>query len=481
MIPLIGFAPDNDQTTPGILSDCANFIPTLIGMEGAPSPITEMGIPALADACKGSSVISRLDGTRRIFAATAGAIYELLSGSWVDQSDTGGYTGGTDTQWSITQFGDATLMANGSDVIQRSLTGAFAAISSAPKAQIVFSVNAFVMALNVDDGIEKTDGWHCCASFDDTDWTESIATQSASGRLVATPGALTAGARLGDYAVAYKERSIYLGQYVGAPVVWDWQLVAGGEAGCVGKNAICDIGSAHFFVGPENFWLFDGVRPVPIGDGAVRKWFIENSNPAFLYKTQCTFDRNQNRVWVFFPSVSSQECDMALVYHVLSKKWGRADRQIQSVIAYVSPGITIDGLDALSSTIDGLPEISFDSPFWTASSRTLAIFNSENRLQTLTGTSSSSSFTTGDVGDDDAVSMLRQIRARYSLTPTTANVQTYSAMNSGLNYTAVKSGAMNDGKFDVLQSARWHRAKISFTGDVRVTHIDAKFKPAGNR
>ena len=481
MIPVMGFAPDADQKTPGIFSDCTNMIPALIGMEGAPAAITALDVPALAAACKGAGVIYKLDYTRRTFAATIAAIYEYSAGAWVDRSAVGGYTGGSDTRWSITQFGDATIMANRADTIQRSLTGAFAAIASAPRAEVVFSVGAFVMALNVDDGADKPDGWHCCAAYDDTNWVQSITTQSASGRLVATPGRLTAGARLGDYAVAYKDKSIYIGQYVGAPVIWDWQHISGGDAGCVGKNAICDIGGAHFFVGADNFWLFDGVRPAPLGDGTLRKWFIDNSNPQFLYKTICTFDRERNLVWIFYPSTSADECDSALVYHVQSKQWGRADREIQAVLTFVGQGATMDTLDAFGATYDTLPDISFDSPFWAAESRSLSIFNTSNQLQKLVGVSESSDFTTGEVGDDDALSLLQQIRLRYAVKPETASAQTFHAMNSGDTYIAGATGAINDGKFDCLKSSRWHKAKISFTGDVRVTHQNAKFKPAGMR
>lgn len=481
MTPVIGFAPDADQTTPGLFSDCTNMIPALIGMQGAPSAITTMDVPVLPDVCKGAGVIYKLDYTRRTFAATVDAIYEYDSGAWIDQSDVGGYVGGSDTRWSITQFGDATIMSNRADTIQRSLNGAFSAIAGAPKAEVVFSVGAFVMALNVADGTDKPDGWHCSAAYDDTDWVQSITTQAASGRLVATPGRLTAGARLGDYAVAYKDKSIYIGQYVGAPVIWDWQHISGGDAGCVGKNAICDIGGAHFFVGADNFWIFDGVRPAPLGDGTLRKWFIDNSNPAFLYKTICTFDRDRNLVWVFYPSKSSLECDSAVVYHVQSKQWGRADREIQAVMTFVEQGLTMDTLDTVAATFDTLPDISFDSPFWSSASRSLSIFNTDNRLQKLVGVSTASDFTTGEVGDDDALSMLQQIRLRYAVKPTAATAQTFHAMNSGETYIAGATGSMNDGKFDCLKTSRWHKAKVSFTGDVRVTHQNAKFKPAGMR
>ena len=481
MVPVIGFAPDADQTTQGLLADCENLIPALIGMEGGPTAVTPPSVPALAAACLGAAVVYKLDNTRRLFAGSQTMLYELVSGTWTDRSRAGNYAAGTDSRWSYAQFGDATLACSGSEVIQRSTTGAFADIATAPRAEILFSVGAFVMALNTNDGAVKPDGWHCCAVFDDTDWTPSITTQAASGRLVATPGRITAGARLGEYAIAYKERSIYLGQYVGAPVVWDWIQVPGGSAGCVGKNALCDIGGVHFFVGHDNFWLFDGTRPQPIGDGVIRQWFVNNCSREFIQKTVCTFDRENNRVWIFYPSVGSTECDAALVYHVQSQKWGRANRSIQCALTYVSPGYTIDGMSAISATIDGMPSISFDSQFWNAASSSLAVFNASNQLQTLSGASDASSLTTGEVGDDGAVMLLQQIRFRYALAPASATVQTRYMANSGETFADGVSGALNDGKFDTLKAARWHKAMVDFVGPVRVTHMNATMKPAGTR
>lgn len=481
MNPLLGFAPDADQTTLGVLSNVSNLIPSRRGMKGAPSFMTPPDTPALSDPCLGAAVVYKLDGTRRTLAGTEDAIYELSSGSWSDVSDTGGYSGGSDTRWSITQFGDATLMANAADGIQRSTSGAFAAISGAPSAKIIFSVGSFVMALNVNDGAVKPDGWHCCAAFDDTDWTESSATQSNSGRLVATAGAVMAGGRLGEYAVAYKQQSVYLGQYVGAPAVWDWILMQGGDAGCVGQEAWCDMGNAHFFVGIDNFYLLTPSEVIPLGDGTVKEWFSSNANQSFLYRTKCVYDRDSNLVWVFYPSTGTDQCDSALVYNVQTKKWGRASMTVQATLQYVSPGFTINGLATLSSTISGLPAISYDSPFWNAGSRALSVVDGSNQIQNLSGPCVSSSLTTGDVGDDDMVSMLKGIRLRYANAPTSATVQTYISMNSGMPYSTAHSGAMNDGKFDVRCSARWHKARVDFSGDVEATGMNAEFASAGRR
>lgn len=481
MIPLTGFAPDADVTTPGLITSCSNLIPYLNGMEGAPEPSTPSATPALSAACIGAAVVAKLDDTRRIIAGTATKLYELSAGAWADVSRAAVYNGGVDTRWTITQFGDATLCANRADVIQRSTGAAFADVATAPKAEIIFTVGAFVMALNTNDGSEKPDGWHCCAAFDDTSWTPSLATQATSGRLVATAGRLTAGMRLGEYAIAYKQRSIYLGQYVGAPTVWNWIQVPGGEAGCIGKEAICDIGGAHFFVGDDNLWIFDGTRPIPVADGFVRQFFFDQSSPLYRYKTICVFDRQKSLVWIFYPSLGSSTPDSAIVYHTTAKKWGVANRSIEAALNYVSSGATIDGLSAFSSTIDGLVSYSFDSQFWLSGGKSMSIFNQSHQLQSMTGPSVSSSMTTGDVGDDDAVSALNKIRLRYAIAPASATVQTFIQQNSGTGFMAAATGVVADGKFDLRQSARWHKATFSFTGPLRVTHMDAEITAAGRR
>lgn len=480
MDKLIGFAPDADPTTPGVLTSVTNLIPWEQGMKGAPTGVTPSGVPALAAECRGAAVVTKLDDTRRVFAGTTTKLYELTGGAWSDVS-TGSYTGGADTRWSIAQFGNSTIASNLADAIQRSTTGVFAAIAGAPKAKIVFSVGTQIMALNTDDGTSKPDGWHCCATYDETTWTPSITTLCASGRVVSQPGAFTAGGRLGEYAVGYKEKSIFIGQFVGAPSVWDWVQVPGGEAGCIGQDAWADIGGAHFIVGQDNFWLFDGSRPVPVGDELLRQWFYNNSSPNYRYKTQCVCDRQNNVVWVFYCSATSSVPDKAVVYHMKSKLWGAVDITVEATLGYVSAGATIDGLTSLSATIDGLSSFSFDSQYWLVGGRSLAAFNSSHQLQSITGPSTTSAMTTGDIGDDDQVSIATQIRLRFApgYKPTAATVQTYTKSELGGSLVTGSASTMQDGKFDVLDSARWHRASFSFTGDHRILAIGATLTAEG--
>jgi hypothetical protein len=483
MDKLIGFAPDADPTTAGVLTSVKNIVPYEYGVRGAPTAITPLSTPALANTCLGAATISKLDDSRRTFAGTTTKLYELSAGAWVDVS-TGSYTGGVDTVWSFAQFGDSTLAADLSDTIQRSPgSGIFAPIATAPKAKIIFSIGAFVMALNTVDGTYGTspDRWWCSAASDDTLWTPSVATLATTGRLVSAPGKIIAGGKLGEYAVAYKERAIYVGQFIGAPAVWDWLQVPGGEAGCVGQEAWCAIGSYHFIVGQDRFWRFDGSRPVPVGDGIVTRWFYDNSTPSTRYKTKCFFDAQVSIVWIFFCHGSSASINKALIFHVKTEQWGLVDIAIETAMHYVAAGITIDTMSSVHSTIAAFTDISFDSQYWQSGGRLLSVFNNSHQLQVLAGDTGSSSITTGDIGDDDVVSLLSKVRPRFAgLAPLTAVAETSSKMNSGDAFAIADTSSISDGRFDVLHSARWHKAVIDFTGNFKLTGLGYSLTPEGD-
>ena len=281
MISLLGFTPDLDPATPGAVSDCEQVIPSEIGMKAAPAAVS-VGLAALASECRGAVVTRNLSGNRRLLAGTASKLYEAGTTAWTDvSSSTAGYTLGTDDRWSFCQFGNAAIAATITTKIERSTSGAFSAITAAPKAQLVESVLGFVVAAHTDESTygDSPDRWWCCAYLDETDWTPSVATQATTGRLIEGGGKITAWKRLGDDIVAYKQRALFLGRYAGPPEVWRFTQITS-DIGCVGQDAVINIGNAHIMVGEDDIYSYDGVRPVPISQG-VRQWFIYNRDPVY--------------------------------------------------------------------------------------------------------------------------------------------------------------------------------------------------------
>jgi hypothetical protein len=281
---------------------------------------------------------------------------------------------------------------------------------------------------------------------------------------------------LGNDVVAYKERSMYLGRYVGPPAAWDFTLIPG-EIGCASQEAIADIGTAHIFIGHEDVYLFDGSRPVPIGS-PLREWFFGDMDPAYRYLIRHIHDRENSLVYFFYPRIGyGGTLNGCIVYHYKADKWGLAHRSLETAVEYVTGGYTWDTLPI--TTWDSWPEVPYDSPFWTASSQYPAYFGTDHKIYSLTGASSTSSLTTGDYGAENEYSLLSRVTLRYLYRPDSATLTNYYQDIHGGSWTEDATTTEGSGRFDLLRSAPWHRGKFDFTGDVEFSGINADMQPDG--
>src|SRR5574340_1845847 len=99
-----GFAPDLDPTSPGIVTDIDNMVPTLKGYNGAPSGV-DTGMDALAAAAITAGVMFKLDGTNRLIIGTATKLYEKsATTAWTDISRVAAYNASTTNPWRYSMF-----------------------------------------------------------------------------------------------------------------------------------------------------------------------------------------------------------------------------------------------------------------------------------------------------------------------------------------------------------------------------------------
>lgn len=477
MTPLLGFAPDADPTTPGVLTACTNLIPFEAGMRGAPAATT-VGASALASACRGIVSTSDLSGNRRLLAGTGTKLYELNGTTWTDRSRAANYTLSTDDRWSFIQYANATLAATPTAVIQRSTTGAFADVAGAPQAKLIEAAQGFAVAFNTS---ANADAWYCSAYLDDTNWTLSVANQCVTGRLIGGSGPINAARRFGDNLVAYKSGSMFVGTYVGAPEVWRWTQVST-DVGCVGQDAVVDTAIGHVFVGRDNVYVFDGTTPRPLATGTIRKWLFADMAGGYQFKAQCLWDRANSLVWIFYATAGGDGTpNRCAVYHTLTQRWGLAHQTVQAVVNYTSPSVTYDGGAAAVTTYDSGPAVPFDSLFWVAGATNPAVVSSSNTLSTLSGACANASFTTGDFGDDEGYRTCSNLRVRYTAKPTTSTATGYTKDAGGDTVATGSSQAQADGRHNLRQTARWHRFKVDTTGDFTVTAVRPEFREGGRR
>lgn len=490
MIPFIGYSPDLDPSTPGIITNCSALIPSLKGMKGAPSTMNT-ALPALAAACRGALVTRKLDNTTRFLAGSATKLYEAGATTWGDVTRAAGnYALTTDLEWCFAQFGDQTLATAKSDILQVSTSGVFAnAAANAPKASIVETVNNFILLFDVNDqgaifdSADRPHGWW--AARVSTTWTPSIVNEAYTGDLKSTPGKIRAGKRFGQAVVVYKDRSMYQGIYVGQSG-WDFTLIPG-ESGAMSQNVVVDVGTPenpkHIFMGFEDFYQYDGSRPVSIGTPLSQTVFGE-LNKQYSFASKALHDRVGKRVYFYYPVASSVNPDKCVVYNYKTGMWGRDDRSIEAVIEYISAGVSYDDLGASYATYSDLPDISYDSSFWTSGYPTPAIFNTSHLVQTLNGETGSSSMTTGDYGSDDGLTFLSRVQPLFLTKPDSATMTNYYRESLGDALSSDTPSTMDaKGRFDVVnggRSSNWHRLLFAMTGDTEMPGLRADIQEDGS-
>lgn len=484
LIPLLGFAPDVEQTTAGAMLECSDMVPSLKGMKAAPSNIVT-SYAASSEAVTGSAILQKLDASVRFFIGGASKIQEGTAGSWADVSRGAGYSAG-DNRWRFAQFGNDSLACNKSCVLQRSTATTFANIT-APKADVMESMDGFIMLGNCDDsgsGIgtsygDSPDRWWCSPYNDIAAvWTPAAATQCTTGRLVAAPGPIRAMRKLGANCVAYKDKAIFVATYVGptAPV-WRWDLIPG-DIGCSSQEAVVNIGSAHLFIGETDIYRFDGSRPVSIG-APLRAWFFANLNRAYQYKIAALHDRVNSLVYWFYPTTTSSTgvLNAAIVYNYRTDRWGSVTRSIEMPIELVTGGITYDNLGSLYTNYDDLPNIAYDSPFWVANTPVPALISTDHRPYTVGGPASTWSFASHVHGDEQLVSLVNRVNVRWVVKPSTASLTPRYSGDEGDTITNGSAVTMSSGRFDFFREARWHQFYVSGSGDAELVGLDANIQP----
>lgn len=397
MIPVLGFAPDADPTTPGVMTACNEFMPSPAGMKTFPG--YGGGIASLAAQCRGVASVALMTGFYATIAGTAAKLYGLSAGfTWTDLS-AAAYSLGASDRWSFAQLGNDTLAATITQALQKWTGGAaFAAIAGAPKGQIVLSVYGFAVLLHTNEGTfgDQADRWWCSGFQDDTTWTPAVSTQCTTGRLIEGGGPFTSGVVFGDDFIVGKKRALFHARYVGPPSVWNFTRVPG-TVGCSGQDAMVSIGDAVVIAGDEDIYIYDGVRARSIAEGSVRDWYRNNLNLLYTASTQVVFDRIRKLVFVFFVDTSGTTLNNVLVYSLSNGRWGRATRDVESAF-YYTPLVT------------GTPHTY------------VAYFNQSHGFLTLddTATSPDASFTTHAFGDENVSTTADKFQVRFLSAPSFA-------------------------------------------------------------
>lgn len=481
---MLTFAPDAEDIAPEVLT-AVSAVPTQRGYKTPPGGV-DLGGAQFSGTSTGAAFLTGLDGTSRTFIGTSTYIYEYVSSSWTDRSRAGNYSSGS-ARWRFAQFGATSLAINKSTVLQSSTSGAFANVANSPKAACMEVVEGFVILGDTDDiGLGITGGpnsdqghrWWCSQLFNPTGtWAPAPSTQATTGLLVDTPGKIVQLRRLGQFCIAYKFSSIYVGAYTKDDAVWTWRCVST-SIGTSAPDSVVSVGREHYFIGDSDIYVFNGQDVKPIGAG-VKEWFFNRLTRAYASNILSLHDRTAKLIYWFYPSDGTGTLKSVLVYHYDTGRFGAFDLSLSDVVETVTGTITYDSLGSIYSTYDSLPNIPYDSPFWNAGSPVLAYLSSTNYLTSLSGALSSMTMTTGWFGAESAASLCTKVRPRMRSEPTSGSLTSFSLDVLGETPETRGSSVYSRGRFDVLQSARFHKFALTLNGSCEIEAISPTLQPDG--
>lgn len=253
--------------------------------------------------------------------------------------------------------------------------------------------------------------------------------------------------------------------------MWSWTRVPG-DIGTSGAESVVTIGTQHLFIGPSDFYTFDGTVPKSIG-ADVREWFFRDLNLPYRANIVGTVDIARSLVYWYYPSTASTTgtLDSVLIYNILTGKFGKRSLSTQVPVIYISGAITYHGLGTLYATYEDLPTTAYDSPFWLTDQTVPGVFQG-NVLYSLTGEPGASWLRTGDFGDMTGWAFMRRVTPRYRTTPASGTATNYYRATLGETATTDVTCTMSRSRFDFRRSARWHSIRIDHAATAVMDGID---------
>jgi hypothetical protein len=475
MQPITTFAPDANPLTPGILVSASGVYPSETGGIRAIPTATPFSA-ALAGQCLGMFSYQNLTSSFRTIGATSTKLYELEVTSWNDVSKAGDYTG---SSWNFAAWGNYILAVNGDDIIQVQETSLsdFADLAGSPIAKYITTAQNFVITANIGAVYGNRVQW--CAQGDHTDWVASASTQAGYMDLSDTPGEITGLARLGDDFIVFKDRNLYHATYIGPPFIWSFRRVPA-YCGAPSQTSIVELENGVYFVGMDDFYVYDGSIPKRIGQG-VRHWFLGRVDRNYQSKVMGAYDGIRRLLFWFYPTAADGTSALVegLVYDWQTQRWGRIVQTVEAVLTHWSSSITYDSLGGFFATYADLEADapSYDSPWWGATSFGISVVDSSHRLARFSGTPGSASIITGDSGSLQGVSRVLKAFPYFNITPTTCTVTPRSKTAFGDTAVAGSTNTLKaNGEVDLDRSGKFLSLQMDMTGDFEIVGFDADIK-----
>lgn len=463
-LPVAEFRPDVATLGTGFSENIRNVYPTSVGY--APIKALSSYSSALASACRGFITVQTSDGATKVFAATATKLYQLASDlTWTDRSLGGGsYNGpGSDENWSFAVFDGFLYATNVNDALQRidiDSGTAFAAVSgSPPQARYVAAVESYLVlgSLATDEGAIA---W--CDTGDPTNWSTGNADEQSFPDGGPVMGILSAAKR-----VIQQTTERLMVHQPGSALVFAFEKIANAR-GTVAPASIIEVGDAYAYLAEDGFY-FNGQ---PIGKEKVDRYFLDLVNTDRLFAVMGGFDPVRRLFRWAFHTGDATAFDWQLIYSPATERWSQVVEDVTFVSYGATPGITLEGLDALYADLESVP-YSLDSRIWQGGRPVFAAFSSDHKLSFNEGSTLEALMETTETelveGRRAMLNGCRPLIDGDTGAATTARVGVRERMAGTVSYGSYSS-LQSSGRVPLRKGGRYFRVGVKVSAGSTWTH-----------
>jgi hypothetical protein len=151
-------------------------------------------------------------------------------------------------------------------------------------------------------------------------WTPS-ATNTANTRTLTEGTKLVAGRALAPYqSLVWTDSAVYIFQWTGSQYVYDSGLLAR-DCGLIAPYAQVSVNGIAYWMGPTNFWTYDGtVHPMPNIEN-VRKWLFDQLDPNMAYQANAVYNPMHNDILFSFTPLGQSNPTVAVIFSIDDQAW----------------------------------------------------------------------------------------------------------------------------------------------------------------
>ena len=475
-IPFAGWQPDRaDYANPGS-TEALNVVPTPDGFRPLPDLVTQSD--ALTARCQGAAAAKDTSGNVSFYAGDVSKLYRLVGGAFQDASGAT-YTTAADDVWEFAQFGQTALATNYADAVQSVAVGGatFAdhfTSTLKPKARHIAVIrdNLFIGNTNDTENGVKPNRVQWSAINDSTDMDPSASTQ-ADFQDIPDGGWIQKIVGGVEYGLIYQESSIKRAQYVGSPLIYQFDPIDRARGTPIPQSVIA-LGRMVFSIAEEGFMMCDGLQNVPIGHGAVDRTFWAQFDLTNASRVSAAIDPINSVVMWAFPGSGNVggSPNKLFFYNYKDQKWSEGEVDVQVLLRTFKQGYTLDGLDAVGTDIDADPpfSFSFDSKYWTGGNIQLAAFDTSNKLAFFEGDNLAATLETSEFQPNArGRSEITAVRPLIDGGTITAAIASRALLTATATFGSAASINTN-GECTITSEGRYHRVRNSIAAGGTWTH-----------